>query len=113
MAVDDFVAFGGLFPILGWVTARAPTALIMDPEEIEQLHEAAVVLYASGRYPEARRAWEAVLAAWGKNIPLGRVGRPDDVARAILFLASDEASWITGTTLVVDGGATTCHPPIG
>src|SRR5947207_8410743 len=37
--------------------------------------------------------WEAVLAAWGKNIPLGRVGRPDDVARAILFLASDEASW--------------------
>jgi NAD(P)-dependent dehydrogenase (short-subunit alcohol dehydrogenase family) len=57
--------------------------------------------------------WEAVLAAWGKNIPLGRVGRPDDIAQAILFLASDEASWITGTTLVVDGGATISHPPIG
>jgi NAD(P)-dependent dehydrogenase (short-subunit alcohol dehydrogenase family) len=57
--------------------------------------------------------WEAVLAAWGKNIPLGRVGRPEDVARAILFLASEEASWITGTTLVIDGGATICHPPIG
>src|SRR2546422_5925617 len=46
-----------------------------------------------------------ILARWGKNIPLGRVGMPEDVARAILFLASDESSWITGTWLVVDGGA--------
>jgi NAD(P)-dependent dehydrogenase (short-subunit alcohol dehydrogenase family) len=57
--------------------------------------------------------WEEVLARWGKNIPLGRVGRPEDVAYSILFLASDESAWITGTTLVVDGGATICHPPIG
>jgi NAD(P)-dependent dehydrogenase (short-subunit alcohol dehydrogenase family) len=56
---------------------------------------------------------EAILAAWGKNIPLGRVGRPEDIAQAILFLAGDESSWITGTTLVVDGGATVTHPPIG
>ena len=54
-----------------------------------------------------------VLARWGRNIPLGRVGQPEDIARAILFLASDEASWITGTDLVIDGGATICHPPIG
>ncbi len=54
-----------------------------------------------------------ILARWGKNIPLGRVGMPEDVARSILFLASDEASWVTGTWLVVDGGATACHPPIG
>ena len=57
--------------------------------------------------------WETVLAQWGRNIPLGRVGRPEDVAHAILFLASEEAQWITGTTLVVDGGATISHPPIG
>ena len=56
---------------------------------------------------------DEVLARWGKNIPLGRVGQPEDIARAILFLASDEASWITGTDLVIDGGATICHPPIG
>jgi NAD(P)-dependent dehydrogenase (short-subunit alcohol dehydrogenase family) len=56
--------------------------------------------------------WEAIQAAWGKNIPLGRVGRPEDVAQAILFLASDESAWITGTTLVIDGGATISHPPI-
>jgi len=36
--------------------------------------------------------------------PLGRVGDLDDVARAVLFLASDEASWITGVALPVDGG---------
>jgi NAD(P)-dependent dehydrogenase (short-subunit alcohol dehydrogenase family) len=38
--------------------------------------------------------------------PLGRLGRPEEVACAIAFLASDEASFITGTTLVVDGGYT-------
>jgi 3-oxoacyl-[acyl-carrier protein] reductase len=39
-------------------------------------------------------------------IPLGRAGRPEDIAHALLFLASDEACWITGQTIVVDGGAT-------
>lgn len=38
------------------------------------------------------------------SIPLGRLGTPQDVANAFLFLASDEAAYITGTTIVVDGG---------
>jgi len=38
------------------------------------------------------------------NRPLGRVGTPDDIANAVLFLASPMSSWITGTALVVDGG---------
>jgi 3-oxoacyl-[acyl-carrier protein] reductase len=37
-------------------------------------------------------------------VPLGRLGTPRDIANAFLFLASDEASYITGTTIVVDGG---------
>jgi meso-butanediol dehydrogenase/(S,S)-butanediol dehydrogenase/diacetyl reductase len=41
-----------------------------------------------------------------KRIPLGRVGQPEDIVNAALFLASDEASWITGINLVVDGGGT-------
>jgi 3-oxoacyl-[acyl-carrier protein] reductase len=39
-----------------------------------------------------------------KNIPLGRVGTPDDIANAVAFLASDEASYITGHVLSVNGG---------
>ena len=39
-----------------------------------------------------------------KRIPLNRFGRSDDVAGAVLFLASDQADYITGQVLVVDGG---------
>jgi meso-butanediol dehydrogenase/(S,S)-butanediol dehydrogenase/diacetyl reductase len=42
--------------------------------------------------------------------PLGRVGEPDDIASAIAFLASRDASWITGTTLRVDGGILSANP---
>ena len=41
------------------------------------------------------------LARW---YPLGRVGQPEDVAKAALYLASNDAAWVTGTTLTVDGG---------
>ncbi len=40
-----------------------------------------------------------------KNTPMHRLGEPDEVARAALFLASDEASFITGIDMLVDGGA--------
>jgi NAD(P)-dependent dehydrogenase (short-subunit alcohol dehydrogenase family) len=36
--------------------------------------------------------------------PLGRLGEPEDIAMAVLFLASDESRWITGISLAVDGG---------
>jgi NAD(P)-dependent dehydrogenase (short-subunit alcohol dehydrogenase family) len=49
--------------------------------------------------PEIRKGREAVT-------PLGRVGQPEDVAAGILYLASEEASWVTGTALVIDGGVT-------
>jgi NAD(P)-dependent dehydrogenase (short-subunit alcohol dehydrogenase family) len=44
---------------------------------------------------------------WGKQAPLGRVGLPEDVARAVLWLASDAASFVTAQTIWVDGGAFT------
>lgn len=41
---------------------------------------------------------------WGQELPIGRMGNPEDIAKAVLFLASDESSFATGTALVVDGG---------
>jgi NAD(P)-dependent dehydrogenase (short-subunit alcohol dehydrogenase family) len=53
----------------------------------------------------ARALWEPNEDAIAKLLPAGRLGEPADIARAAVFLASDCASWITGSTLVVDGGA--------
>ena len=47
-----------------------------------------------------------VLPTFNSFHPLGRNGQPEDVASAILFLASEQASWITGTVMPVDGGVT-------
>jgi len=53
----------------------------------------------------ARALWENNEEAISKHMPLGRIGLPEDIANAAVFLAGDTASWMTGQTLVVDGGA--------
>lgn len=52
-------------------------------------------------------AWPDGVARWTAGCPLGRLGRPDDVADAVLFLLSDAARWVSGATLTVDGGMLT------
>jgi NAD(P)-dependent dehydrogenase (short-subunit alcohol dehydrogenase family) len=52
----------------------------------------------------AKALWESNEEAIAQHVPLHRLGEPEDVANAALFLASDISSWITGTTVVVDGG---------
>ena len=71
---------------------------------------------AAGR-PRSQHAEEEVEAAIERlrgrvsdQQPLGRTGEPEDIARAVLFLASDDAEWVTGQTLVVDGGLLAGRP---
>ena len=52
----------------------------------------------------SREGAEERMKMISNNIPLGRFGTPDEVARAVVFLASDDSSYITGTELFVDGG---------
>jgi NAD(P)-dependent dehydrogenase (short-subunit alcohol dehydrogenase family) len=47
---------------------------------------------------------DATIAKWGKMHPIGRVIKPEEVARLVLFLCSDEASACTGAAYLVDGG---------
>ncbi len=57
-----------------------------------------------------RREMDDYASTWGAVTPLGRVGLPEDVARAVRFLASDDSGFVTGQTLWVDGGLFT-QPP--
>lgn len=56
----------------------------------------------------ARALWQnpEILVRAEKSCPLGRIGEPEDIAGAAVFLASRAGSWVTGQTIVVDGGAT-------
>jgi len=66
-----------------------------------------ILTQASNNHMEnAGMTLEEFIAVEGPKNPLGRVGEPSEVAHAILFLASDEASFITGAHLMVDGGYT-------
>jgi meso-butanediol dehydrogenase/(S,S)-butanediol dehydrogenase/diacetyl reductase len=57
---------------------------------------------------DAAKALDVVMEAYAKVIPMARFGTPEEVAGTIAFLASDDASYITGHALVVDGGLTAC-----
>jgi NAD(P)-dependent dehydrogenase (short-subunit alcohol dehydrogenase family) len=61
----------------------------------------------------ARALWENGEETVAARLPLRRIGEPDDIAKAALFLSCDAASWITGQTLVVDGGALVTPGAVG
>ncbi|MBP2227831.1 3-oxoacyl-[acyl-carrier protein] reductase [Azospirillum agricola] len=50
---------------------------------------------------------DAIRAQWVEKTPIGRLGKPQEIASIVAFLASDDAAYVTGQTIVADGGATT------
>jgi 3-oxoacyl-[acyl-carrier protein] reductase len=72
----------------------APFGITVNGVEPGNIVTEALTLHRSRDYADAM----------ARSVPLGRLGTPREVAHAVLFLASDEAAYITGTTIVVDGG---------
>jgi dihydroanticapsin dehydrogenase len=62
--------------------------------------EMALFSLSKARDPEATRKQRIA------ELPLGRFGKPEDIALMALYLASDESSWVTGTVIPIDGGQT-------
>ena len=56
--------------------------------------------------PNLRKDWPEGVSAFENSGPLGRIGQPEDIAAACLFLSSASAAWITGQNIVIDGGIT-------
>ncbi len=108
--VLNLASIGGLSvePGIGWYNVTKAAVIHLTSQLAGELGPAVRVnAIAPGlvKTQLARALWEPAEAAISRRLPLGRLGEPDDIAQAALFLCSDAASWITGQTLVVDGGA--------
>ncbi len=51
-------------------------------------------------------SWPGVREAWNERVPMGRFARPEEIASVVAFLASDDASYMTGAIIAIDGGLT-------
>lgn len=47
---------------------------------------------------------QSTIDRWSNELPIGRAGKPEDIAKAVAYLASDDAAFVTGTAFVIDGG---------
>lgn len=109
-SVLNISSIGGLSPEanMGWYGATKAAVIQLTRQLAGELAPTVRVnAIAPGLVQTAfaRTLWEHHGDAVAERLPLRRLGEPDDVAKAALFLVSDAASWITGETLVVDGGA--------
>jgi NAD(P)-dependent dehydrogenase (short-subunit alcohol dehydrogenase family) len=109
-AVLNIASVGGLSVEsgIGWYNVTKAAVIHLTAQLAGELGPAVRVnALAPGlvRTQFARALWERSEEALSRRLPLRRIGEPEDIAGAATFLCSDAASWITGATLVVDGGA--------
>lgn len=118
--IASIVAHGGAPENIGYATAKAAViamsrsaAARLAPRGIRVnvvtpgLIQTRALDGAMAALAQGGRSAEAARAAYLRQIPLGRVGAPVEVANAILFLVSDEAAYVTGAEIIVDGGLRT------
>jgi NAD(P)-dependent dehydrogenase (short-subunit alcohol dehydrogenase family) len=112
-SVINVASVGGLGvePGIGWYNVTKAAVLHITRQlSFELAPDIRVNALAPGlvKTKLAAALWEGVgEEAIAAHIPMRRLGMPDDIASAALFLASDASSWVTGQTFVVDGGTTT------
>lgn len=109
IGIASMTSFFGLELVPGYGAAKAGLAQLTKSLAIEWAdHGIRVNAVAAGlirsRMTTAMLADDALSAPYLARTPLGRVGRPEEIAGAVLFLTSTAATFVTGTTLVVDGG---------
>jgi NAD(P)-dependent dehydrogenase (short-subunit alcohol dehydrogenase family) len=94
---------------LDQLTRCASLELAAKGVRVNAVNPGVVVTEIHKRGGMSEEAYAAFLEHSKTTHPLGRTGRPEEIAALVLFLASDEASWITGATYSIDGGrAQTC-----
>ena len=108
-AIVNIASIGGLAtePGIGWYNATKAALIHLTRQLAVELGPAVRVnAVAPGvvRTHLAKALWEPYEQQLAQALPLGRIGEPDDIADAVVFLAGRTARWITGQTLVVDGG---------
>jgi NAD(P)-dependent dehydrogenase (short-subunit alcohol dehydrogenase family) len=109
--VINMASIGGLLtePGLGYYNATKAAVIHLTRQFAAELAPTVRVnAIAPGvvRTQLARALWENYEQQLSERLPLGRIGEPDDIADVAVFLAGDASRWMTGQTLVVDGGAT-------
>ncbi|MBW3572271.1 MAG: SDR family oxidoreductase [Gemmatimonadetes bacterium] len=94
--------------VVGWVktmaTELAPHGITCNVVAPGYMHTGRVEDLAAERAEHEQRPLAEVLDEMGKRIPAGRMGNPEELAAVVAFLASERASYVTGTTIQVDGG---------
>ncbi len=114
-SVTGLRAFPGLLAYcvskaaLDQLTRCASLELAAKGVRVNAVNPGVVVTQIHKRGGMSEEAYAVFLEHSKQTHPLGRIGRPEEIAALVLFLASDQASWITGATYSIDGGrAQTC-----
>ena len=96
-------AYAAVKAALSQYTTSQASALAVDRIRVNAIAPGSIA-FADGLWERRRVEQPELYRATLAKIPFGRFGKPEEIAHAALFLASPWASWITGQTLVVDGG---------